>query len=151
MPAVYLAATIITVGLVRQPGRPQVFPRPSSVIDLANGMVGPGWFLALIALGFAAGGIAVAGPVLALSRLRPSGPEVGRAARAAGLAAAAMGLAGAASMAAAVGLYLWAPPFAGYHQGWPLGIYLPLVLLAAAIAAVSATRGIRAARSSAAA
>ena len=62
-----------------------------------------------------------------------------------------MGLAGAASIVAAVGLYLWAPLYAGYHQGWPLGIYLPMVLLAAAVAIVSAARGILATRSPAAA
>ncbi len=56
-----------------------------------------------------------------------------------------MGLAGAASMVAAVGLYLWAPAYAGYHESWPLAVYLPAVLLAAAIAVVSAVRGVRAA------
>ncbi len=62
-----------------------------------------------------------------------------------------MGLAGAASIAAAVGLYLWAPPYAGYHEGWLLAVYLPAVLLAAAVAIVSAARGIRAAGAPAAA
>ena len=128
-----------------------VDPKLNSVIDLANGGVGPWWFLALIVLGFAAAGVSAAGPGLALRRLRLSGAAVGLAASAAGLAAAAMGLAGAASTVAAVGLYLWAPPFAGYHQGWPLGIYLPMVLLAAGGAIVSGARGIRATRSPAAA
>ena len=58
-----------------------------------------------------------------------------------------MSLAGGASVAAAVGLYLWAPPYAGYHQAWLLGIYLPIVFLVTAVAVVSATRGIRAVRS----
>jgi hypothetical protein len=62
-----------------------------------------------------------------------------------------MSLAGAASIVAAAGLYNWAPQYAGYHEGWPLGIYLPMVLLAAAVAIVSAARGIRAARPAAAA
>jgi hypothetical protein len=62
-----------------------------------------------------------------------------------------MSLAGAASIVAAAGLYSWAPQYAGYHEGWPLGIYLPTILLAAAVAIVSATRGIRAARPTAAA
>ena len=47
-------------------------------------------------------------------------------------------------MVAAVCLYLWAPGYAGYHQAWPLAVYLPAVLLAAAVAAVSAARGVRA-------
>jgi hypothetical protein len=152
VPAVYLAANIVTVSLVRQPGGPPASPPASpqvpSVIDVANGMVGPWWFLALIVLGFAAGGVAAAGPGLALRRLRPGGPTVALAARAAALAAAAMSVAGVASIVAAVGLYQWAPP---YHEGWQLGTYLPLVLLAAAVAAVSAARGIRATRSPAAA
>ncbi|HCU91405.1 MAG TPA: hypothetical protein DHU96_01015 [Actinobacteria bacterium] len=152
VPAVYLAAGVVTVSLVRRPGSvvglPGLKPSAPSVVDVANGMVGAWWFLALIVLGFAAGGISAAGPGLALRRLRPAGPPVTRAARAAGLAVAAMVLAGAASIVAAVGLYQWAP---AYHQGWELGVYLPIVLLAAAVAIVSAGRGIRAARSPAAA
>ena len=62
------------------------------------------------------------------------------------LAALTMSLAGAASIAAAAGLYRWASPEAGYHQSWPLGIYVPAVALAAAVALVSAARGIRASR-----
>ncbi len=147
VPAVYLAATVLTVGLVRQPGTiSRLLPGPKAIsfIDLANGMIGPRWFLVLVVLGFAAGGVSAAGPRLALRSLRPSEPAVRLAARAAGLAAAAMGLAGAASIVAAVGLYQWAP---FYHQGWPLGIYLPMVLLAAAVAIVSGARGVRATRS----
>jgi hypothetical protein len=60
------------------------------------------------------------------------------------LAAVTMGLAGVVSMVAAVGLYLWAPAYAGYHVAWPLAVYLPAVLLASAVAIVSAARGIRA-------
>ena len=85
------------------------------------------------------------------ARRDPDGTAVRRATRAAGLAAVSMGLAAAASMVAAIGLYLWAPQYAGYHQGWPLGIYLPAVLLAVAVAMVSAVRGVRSARSPAAA
>ncbi len=151
VPVVYLTAAIVIVKLVRHAGAGTVYPRLNSVVDLANGGVGPWWFLGLIVLGFAAGGLFAAGPGLALRRLRPSEPAVGRAARAAGLAAATMGLAGAASIVAAIGLYLWAPEYAGYHQGWPLWIYLPVVLLAAVVAIVSGARGIRAARSPAAA
>ena len=68
------------------------------------------------------------------------------AARAAALAAGTMGLACAASVVAALGLYLWAPAYGGYHESWPLAVYLPAVLLAAAVAVVSAARGVRAAR-----
>jgi len=131
---VYLTAVIAIARLVRH----------------ADG-IGPWWFLAVIVLGFAAGGAFAAGPGLALRRLGPRGPAVSLAVNAAGVAAAAISLAGAASIVAAIGLYLWAPQYAGYHEGWPLGIYLPMVLLAAAVATVSAARGIRAARSAAAA
>ena len=58
-----------------------------SLIDAANGNVGPWWFLALLTLGFAAAGVSAAGPILALRRLRPRGPAVTLAARAAGYAA----------------------------------------------------------------
>ena len=134
VPVVYLAAVIVIARLVRH----------------ADG-IGPWWFLAVVVLGFAAGGVFAAGPGLALRSLRPRGPAVSLATSAAGVAAAAISLAGAASIVAAVGLYLWAPQYAGYHEGWPLGIYLPTVLLAAAVATVSAARGIRAARPAAAA
>lgn len=132
-PAAYLAVLRVTVRLIGH----------------AHG-VGPWWFLAFVVLGFAVAGISAAGPALALRRLRPRGPAVSLAASAAGVTAAAMSLAGAASIVAAAGLYSWAPQYAGYHEGWPLGIYLPMVLLAAAIATVSATRGIRATRRAAA-
>ena len=91
------------------------------------------------------GKVSAAGPGQALRRLRPNGPVVVLAARAAVVAAVTMGLAGVASVAAAVGLYLWAPAYAGYHVAWPLAVYLPAVLLAASVAVVSAARGIRAA------
>ena len=146
VPAVYLAASAVIASLVRQPAVRVVPWQPQPVADLANGMVGPWWFLALVVAGFAAAVVAAAGPGLALRRLRPDGPAVIRAARAAFLAAVAMGLAAAASMVAAVGLYLWAPADAGYHQGWQLAIYLPAVLLTAAVAMISAARGLRAAR-----
>jgi hypothetical protein len=146
VPAVYLAASAAIAGLVRQPAARVVPWQPRPVADLANGMIGPWWFLALVVAGFAAAVVSAGGPGLALRRLRPDGPAVVRAARAAGLAAAAMGLAAAASMVAAVGLYLWAPADAGYREGWQLAVYLPAVLLAAGVAVISAARGIRAAR-----
>jgi hypothetical protein len=127
--------------------RPARTPLPwesRPVVDLANGGVGARWFLALVLLGLAAALVSAAGPALALRRLRPHGPVLVLAARAAFLSAVTMGLTGAASMVAAVGLYLWAPAYAGYHAAWPLAVYLPAVLLAAAVAVVSAARGVRA-------
>jgi hypothetical protein len=146
LPAVYLAASAAVAGLARQPAARVVPWQPRPVADLANGMIGPWWFLALVVAGFVAAVVSAAGLGLALRRLRPDGPAVVPAARAAGLAAAAMGLAGAASIVAAVGLYLWAPADAGYHESWQLAVYLPAVLLSAGVAIISAARGIRAAR-----
>lgn len=147
VPMAYLAVLIAIARLVRHDRGGKVYPKLNSVIDLANGGVGPWWFLALTALGIVAGVLSAAGPGLALRQIRPHGPVIGRATKMAGVAVAAMSLAGASSVAAAVGLYLWAPQYAGYHQTWPLGIYLPTVFLVTAVAIVSATRGIRAARS----
>lgn len=133
VPAGYLAAVIATTRFVHQ----------------ADG-VGQWWFLALVVAGFVAGGLVVAGPRFALRRLRPRGPAVELATGATAVAAATMGLAAAASAVAAVGLYRWAPQYAGYREGWPLGVYIPLVSVACAAAASSATHGIRAVRSAAA-
>jgi hypothetical protein len=146
VPAVYLMAAFAIGSLVGRAGPPVVPSQSGSVADLANGGVGPWWFLALVVLGFAAAVLSAAGPALALHRLRPEGPAVVLAARAAGLAAGTIGLACAASVVAALGLYLWAPAYAGYHESWQLAVYLPAVLLAAAVAVVSAARGFRAAR-----
>ena len=146
VPAVYLAAAYAIARLADRVG-PRVVPGQSGpVADLASGGVGPRWFLALVVLGFAAAALAAAGPALALRRLNPDGPAVVLAARAAVLAVVTMSLACAASVVAAIGLYLWAPAWAGYHQSWQLAVYLPAVLLAAAVAVVSAARGFRAAR-----
>jgi hypothetical protein len=143
--AVYLAVAAAIAGLARHPAVLVVPWQPTSDVDLANGMVGPWWFLALVIAGFAAAAVSAAGPGMALRAARPEGPAVIRATRAAGLAAVTMGLAGAASVVAAVGLYLWAPVYAGYHESWQLAIYLPAIVLASAVAIVSAARGIRAA------
>lgn len=78
VPVVYLTAAIVIVKLVRHAGAGTVYPRLNSVVDLANGGVGPWWFLGLIVLGFAAGGLFAAGPGLALRRLRPRGRWPGR-------------------------------------------------------------------------
>jgi hypothetical protein len=146
VPAVYLLAAFAIGSLVGRAGHLVVPSQSGPVADLANGGVGPWWFLALVVLGFAAAVLSAAGPALALRRLRPQGPAVVLAARAAGLAAGTIGLACAASVVAAVGLYLWAPAYAGYHESWQLAVYLPAVLLASAVAVVSAARGFRAAR-----
>jgi hypothetical protein len=146
VPAVYLLAAFAIGSLVGRVGPPVVPSQSGSVADLANGGVGPWWFLALVVLGFAAAALSAAGPALALRRLRPEGPAVVLAARAAVLAAGTIGLACAASVVAALGLYLWAPAYAGYHESWQLAVYLAAVLLAAAVAVVSAGRGFRAAR-----
>ena len=146
VPGIYLAVSTAIASLVRQPAVRVVPWQPRSVMDLANGGIGPRWFLALVLLGFTAAVVSAAGPGLALRRLRPDGPVLVLATRAAFLAAVTMGLAGAASGVAAVGLYLWAPAYAGYHAAWPVAVYLPAVLLAGAIAVVSAARGIQAAR-----
>jgi hypothetical protein len=143
VPAAYLAATAAIAGLVRQHAAKVVPWQSRPVADLANGMVGPWWFLALVVLGIAAAVVSAAGPGLALRRLRPDGPVVLLAARAAVLAAVTMGLAVVASVVAVVGLYLWAPAYAGYHEAWQLAVYLPIVVVASAIAVVSAARGIR--------
>ena len=150
VPAAYLALSAAIAGLVRQAGARVVPWQARPVVDLANGNLGPWWFLALVLLGFTAAAVSAAGPGLALRRLHPDGAAVTRATGAAGLAAATMVLAGASSVVAAVGLYLWAPAYAGYHESWLLAIYLPAVLLVAAVAIISAARGIRAGRAPAA-
>lgn len=155
VPGLYLvlaALTVTAVRVVHGGGTPgSITPGQSkSVVDLANGMVGPAWFVVLVLAGFAAAALSAAGPALALRRLRPYGPAVTLAVRAGGIAAASLVLAGMASVVAVIGLYLWAPSYAGYHQGWQLAIYLPGVALAAAVAMVSARRGVRAARLTAA-
>ena len=146
VPAVFLVAAFAIGNLVGRSASRVVPGQSESVTNLANGGVGPWWFLALVVLGFAAAVLSAAGPALALRRLRPGGPAVVLAARAAAVAAGTMGLACVASVVAALGLYLWAPAFAGYHESWPLAVYLPAVLLAGAVAVVSAARGLRAAR-----
>jgi hypothetical protein len=149
VPAVYLGAASVTLSLVRHgtaPIQPPFAHATPSFFDLGNDNVGPWW---LMVLGFAAGLIAAAGPGLALHSLRPGGPGVTLAARAAGLAVAAMGLAGAASIVAAAGLHAWG--VAPYRQGWPFAVCLLLFLAAIAVAGASAARGVRAARAPAAA
>ena len=61
----------IALGLVRQPAARVVPWQPRPVADLANGMIGPWWFLALVVAGFAAAVVSAAGLGLALRGLRP--------------------------------------------------------------------------------
>jgi hypothetical protein len=126
--AAYLALLRVVVGLVGG----------------ANG-VSPWWFLAVTLLGFVTAAAATAGPGLALRRMQPRGPALRLASVAAGLAAASMLVAAVASAVASVGLVLWAPDFAAYHEPTVLGSYLALVAAATAVTAVSAARGTRAA------
>jgi hypothetical protein len=76
VPAVYLVATFVIARLVSRPSPPVGPWQSGPVADLANGGVGPRWFLALVVLGFAAAVLAAAGPALALPGLRPEGPAV---------------------------------------------------------------------------
>jgi hypothetical protein len=151
VPVVYLGVAFVTLGPVHPPSavapiQPPFAHPPTSFASLANNNVGPWW---LMVLGFAAGFIAAAGPGLALHSLRPRGPGVTLAARAAGLAVAAMGVAGVASIVAAAGLHAWG--VAPYRQGWPFAVYVLLLLAVIGVAGASAARGIRGARAPAAA
>jgi len=110
----------------------------------ANG-VSQGWFGVVTLAGFAAAATAAAGPGLALRRLQPRGPALRLAATAAGVSAAVMAVAAVAIVVTVTSLNLWARQFAGYHDGTLSGIYLALVVTAAAVTTVSAARGTRAA------
>jgi hypothetical protein len=119
----------------------------SALARLAGGAhgVSPWWFVVITLLGFGAAGVAAAGPGAALHGLRPRGPAVLLATRAAAVAVSAMVTAAAASSVAVIGLALWARSFAGYHNAVALGSYLAPLLAAAAVATISAARGTRAA------
>ncbi|HEV2254747.1 MAG TPA: hypothetical protein VGS06_16275 [Streptosporangiaceae bacterium] len=127
-PAAFLAVLSVTVKLVGG----------------ADG-VGPWWFLVLTLAGFAAAAAAAAGPGLAIRRLPPRGPALRLAATAGGVAGAGSVVAAAAIIVAVTGLVQWARGFAGYHHPAIPGVYLALVVVAAAVTAVSAARGLRAA------
>jgi len=107
--------------------------------------VSPASFLIITLAGFCFAGVAATGPGLALRRLQPRGPALHLATIAGGVAAAAAVTAAAAIIVAVTGLCLWARGFAGYHHGAIPGVYLALVVVAATVTAVSATRGTRAA------
>jgi hypothetical protein len=128
-PVTYLAGLIATLRLVSGP----------------HG-VGPGWFGIITLAGFGAAALSAAGPGLALRRLRPRGPALRLAAKAAGVSAAVMAVAAAAIVVAVTGLCLWARSFAGYHHGTIPAVYLALVVAATAVTTVSAARAARGAR-----
>jgi hypothetical protein len=147
-PASYLAAVLVATTALHRPGG-----------------VSPSWFLAFVLAGFAAAIAAAAGPGLALRSLRPGGPAVGFAARAAAVGVASMCVAALSSGTAAVTLYLFASGPGNLltsqslraYEGSGLALdpqyastamlvgYLALVTAAAAVAIVSASRGARAA------
>jgi hypothetical protein len=127
-PAAFLAGLSITVRLVG-----------------GAGGVSPAWFGIITLVGFGFATAAAAGPGLALRRLQPRGAALRLAATAGSVAAAAAVTAAAAITVAVSGLYLWARGFAGYHDPAIPGVYLALVIVAAAVTAVSAARGTRAA------
>jgi hypothetical protein len=129
-PAAYLVTLATAVRLLRGPDG-----------------VSPAVFLAFTLLGFGAAAVACAGPILAMQRLRPRGPAVQLAVRAAGVATAAIVVAAAASATALTGLCLWARGFAGYHSPAVLTGYLAVVAVLAMTATTSSRRGNRAARS----
>ena len=119
--------------------------------------VSPGVFLAVTLLGFGAAAASCAGPILAMRRLRPRGPAVQLAVRAAGVATAAIVVAGAASAAALAGLSVVALGYDGYlfmlfvptiaQVVAVFAGYLAVVAALAITAIVSARRGARAAHS----
>jgi hypothetical protein len=107
-----------------------------------------GWFWGITLAGFGAAAVAAAGPGLALRRLRPRGPALRLAAAAAGVSGAAMTVAAAAIVVAILGMCQYSRHLDGYVS--PILVsYLVPVLVAAAVTAVSAARGARAARADA--
>jgi hypothetical protein len=144
VPVLYLGVASAILGAGRHgdvPVPPPYIHAAPSFAGLATNNIGPWW---LMVLGFAAALIAAAGPGLALRSLRPRGRSVTLASWAAGIAVAAMGLAGAASTVAATGLY--ASAVDPYRHGWPIPVYVLLLLAVLAAAGSSAARGVRAAR-----
>jgi hypothetical protein len=128
VPVAYLIVLIVTVRLVRG----------------VSG-ISAGWFGVVTLVGFAAAATAAAGPGLALRRLQPRGPALRLAATAAGVSAGVTAVAAAAIVVAVVGLCLWAHHFAGYYHSTVPALYLALVVAAATVTTVSASRGTRAA------
>jgi hypothetical protein len=128
VPATYLGCLAVIAGLIRG----------------ADG-ISLWWFGVVTATGFASAALAAAGPGLALRGLRPRGPALRLAAIAGGVAAAFMMVAAVTIVVAVTGLCLWAASFPGYHDSAGPVVFLALVVAAAAVTAVSAARGVRAA------
>ena len=80
-----------------------------------------------------------------MRRVQPRGPALRLAATAGGVAVVAIVVAAVAMIVAVTGLCLWARGFAGDHHATIPGVYLALVVVAAAVTAISAARGTRAA------
>jgi hypothetical protein len=123
--------------------------------------VSPRVFLAVRLLGFCAAAVTCAGLILAMRRLRPRGPAVKLAVRAAGVATAAIVAAATASATAFTGTYLALALGGGRGRVYVTGVmpaHAQIVVMATAYPAVaaalamtaivSARRGTRAARSS---
>ena len=73
VPIAYLAALIVIARLVRHAGGGEVYPKLNSVTDLANGGVGPWWFLALTVLGIAPASYPLPDPGWLSARFAPMG------------------------------------------------------------------------------
>ena len=123
VPAAYLLVALATLKLVRHPEA-----------------AGPWWFIGFTIAGFTVVAVAAGSLITAMRRLRPGGPAVRLAARAAGLAAATIALAGLASAIVAAGLSRWVPGFVGYHDRAAIGCYLTVIAAAGSVAVVSAAR-----------
>jgi len=158
VPTAYLLALVITVSLIRAAQGCRVAHDPPLVGACQPNGVGPWWFLVFVLAGFAAAITAALGPARALRSMKPRGPAVRFAARAAALGVGSMLVAALASGTAAISLYQFArytdslrpwvdmQSFQQYGSTATLVVYLGLVVAAAAVAAVSASRAAGAAR-----
>jgi hypothetical protein len=146
-PGLWLAAVGITATVLHSPGG-----------------LSPDWFRAFVVTGFAAGMAAAAGPGIAMRSLRPRGPAVEFASRAAVLGVASICIAALAAGTAAVTMHLFTSGPGDFSSPSPLRIivqgvltnqqyastamlvlYLVLLAVPAVVAALSAGRGARAA------
>ena len=101
--------------------------------------VSPAVFGLVVLYGFGAVLVSCGGIVAAMRRLRPRGPAVQLAVRAAKVATAAIVVAGGASVTALTGLSLWATHFTGHQNPVVLVLYTAVVAVLAS-AAISGTR-----------
>jgi hypothetical protein len=155
-PTAYLIAVVIAVSLIRAA---QVCRAHDPLLGggCQPSGVGPRWFLVFVLVGFAAAISAALGPARALRSMKPRGPAVRVASRAAAIGVGGMLVAATASGTAAISLYLFArsanslrpyvilQSFKQYGNVVTLVVYLAVVLAAAAVATISAGRAARAA------